>query len=331
LCNRIHLLFDGDAAGRAAAAKGFAVARNADIDVTACFLPDEVDPDDFAKQHGDGVGEALQKLPKSELLDTYIDALLGKAGCSAGEKPGPNLLGKLCDDVAKIVSGVEKEVVRSSLISRAARRLGVETEQIGRLVDANRGKATSKRSTERSAEASEPPVPEGGTAKQLPETNRPPSRLPRIDLDILRAIMVLKGEVLPELVRNSEVCGLIQPETMQFILSFKGILEKFADDEERQRQGVKEYLQSRGNGWVALWKEAYKMAKADVSMQELYRVGLLGLRREKLRVLLEECKQELLAGGDDPQRQLELSERIRSLKTQLDAYGRGVDLTPSNS
>jgi len=222
-------------------------------------------------------------------------------------------------------------VVRSSLITRAARRLGVETEQIGRLVDASRGKTAAKRAPERSIEAAEPPVPERNERKQAPEANRPPSRLPRIDLDILRAIMVLKGEVLPELVRNSEVCGLIQPETMQFMLAFKGILEKFADNEERQRQGVKEYLQSRGAGWVALWKEAYKMAKADVSMQELYRVSLLGLRREKLRVLLEECKQELLAGGDDPQRQLEISDRIRSLKTQLDAYGRGVDLTPPNS
>ncbi len=331
LCNRVHLLFDGDSAGRAAAAKGFAIARNADIDVTACFLPDEIDPDDFAKQHGDGVGDALQKLPKSELLDAYIDGLLGKAGCSAGDKPGPNLLGKLCDEVARSISGVEKEVVRSSLITRAARRLGVETEQIGRLVDASRGKTAAKRAPERSIEAAEPPVPERNERKQAPEANRPPSRLPRIDLDILRAIMVLKGEVLPELVRNSEVCGLIQPETMQFMLAFKGILEKFADNEERQRQGVKEYLQSRGAGWVALWKEAYKMAKADVSMQELYRVSLLGLRREKLRVLLEECKQELLAGGDDPQRQLEISDRIRSLKTQLDAYGRGVDLTPPNS
>lgn len=82
---------------------------------------------------------------------------------------------------------------------------------------------------------------------------------------------------------------------------------------------------------MALWKEAYKMAKSDVSMRELYRASLLGLRRERLRALMEECKQELRMGGDDPQRQLEISERIRSLKTQLDAYGRGVDLIPPNS
>ena len=333
VCNRVHLLFDGDSAGRNAAAKSFMVARNADIDVTACFLPDEIDPDDFARQHGEGVGRALQELPKAELLDVYIDGLLGKVGCALGEKPGPNLLGKLCDEVAKAVAVVEREVVRSSFLTRAARRLGVEVPQIGRLVDEIRRKAGAK-----VVEGASPPAPSAAPRGVVPveeatapRQSRQPAKLPRIDLDILRSVMVLKGDVLTALISNAEVCGLIQPETLQFIMTFRGILDGCSDDEAHQRQAVKEYLESLGAGWVGLWKEAYKMAKADVSMQELYRVSLLGLRREKLRVLMEECKQELLTGGDDPQRQLEISERIRALKSQLDAYGRGVDLTPPNS
>lgn len=333
VCNRVHLLFDGDSAGRNAAAKSFTVARNAEVDVTACFLPDDVDPDDFAKQHGDSVGRALQELPKAELLDVYIDGLLAKAGCASGEKPGPNLLGKLSDEVAKAISAVEREVVRSSFLTRAARRLGIEVPSIGRLVDDIRRKGGAKVVEERAplSTVSGPRVETSSDEKPATRQNREPAKLPRIDLDILRAVMVLKGEVLPALIANAEVCGLIQPETLRFIMAFKELLERYSEDEGHQRQAVKEYLQSLGAGWVALWKEAYKMAKADVSMQELYRVSLLGLRREKLRVLMEECKQELLTGGDDPHRQLEISERIRSLKSQLDAYGRGVDLIPPNS
>jgi DNA primase len=335
VCNRVHLLFDGDSAGRNAAAKGFMVARNAEIDVTACFLPDDVDPDDFARQHGDAAGHALHELPKAELLDVYIDGLLAKMGCASGEKPGPNLLGKLCDEVAKAIAGVDREVVRSSFLTRAARRLGVEVPQIGRLVDQIRVKGST-----RTTEEERPSVSSGNKGASVKSSDeeapsarhdRQPAKLPRIDLDILRSVMVLKAEVLPGLIANAEVCGLIQPETLRFIMAFKEILDRNSEDEAYQRQAVKEYLQSLGSGWVALWKEAYKMAKADVSMQELYRVSLLGLRREKLRVLMEECKQELLTGGDDPHRQLEISERIRSLKSQLDAYGRGVDLTPPNS
>lgn len=333
VCNRVHLLFDGDSAGRNAAAKSFMVARNAEVDVTACFLPDDVDPDDFAKQHGESVGQALQELPKAELLDVFIDGLLAKAGCASGEKPGPNLLGKLSDEVAKAISAVEREVVRSSFLTRAARRLGIEVPSIGRLVDEIRRKGGAKVVEERAPTStiSGTRVETVGDERTPARYDREPAKLPRIDLDILRSVMVLKGEVLPSLIANAEVCGLIQPETLRFIMAFKDLLERYSEDEGHQRQAVKEYLQSLGAGWVALWKEAYKMAKADVSMQELYRVSLLGLRREKLRVLMEECKQELLTGGDDPHRQLEISERIRSLKSQLDAYGRGVDLIPPNS
>jgi len=337
LCSRVHLLFDGDSAGRAAAAKSFMVTRNAGIDVTACFLPDEVDPDDFARQHGERVSTAIHELPKSESIDVYIDGLLTKHGYGASEKPGPNLLGTLCDEVSKAIGGVEREVVRSSLISRAARRLGVETAQISQLVESSRGKIsanTNSQSAEPHRAADRTDTSRPGSVRGESEQRgmvRPVSKLPRIDLDILRAVMVLKTEVLPELVSNAEVCGLMQPETLEYLLAFKGILEACPEDEERQRQSVKEDLQSRGEGWLALWKEAYKMAKSDVSMRELYQASLLGLRRERLRALMEECKQELRTGGDDPRRQLEISERIRSLKTQLDAYGRGVDLRPPNS
>lgn len=331
VCNRVHLLFDGDSAGRAAAAKSFMVARNAEIDVTACFLPDQIDPDDFAKQHGEGVGEALQQLPKAELIDVFIDGLLSKHGCADGEKPGPNLLGKLCDEVAKAISGVEREVVRSSLVSRAARRLGVEVSQLETLVSGGGKQKRNPKGMEESPTSASSRGDVGRESQSGARTNRPPAQLPRVDQDVLRCVMVLKGELLPTLISNPEVCGLLQPETMEFSVSLQEILERFAEDEEHQRQAVKEYLQSRGSAWMSLWKEAYRMVKADVSMQELYRESLQALKREQLRGLLEECKQELLSGGDDPQRQLEVSERIRSLKNQIDGVGRGVDLKAPNS
>ena len=73
------------------------------------------------------------------------------------------------------------------------------------------------------------------------------------------------------------------------------------------------------------------MVEAGVSMRDLYREGLIALKRVKLRGLLEECKEELLAVGGDDQRQLEISERMRALKNQIDGLGRGVDLQTSNS
>jgi DNA primase len=323
VCNRIHLLFDGDSAGRNAAAKSFTVARNAEVDITACFLPEEVDPDDFANQSGSATGEALKSLPKSELIDVYIDGLLQKAGCSENERPGPNLLGKVCDEVAKALGGVEREVVRSTLVTRAARRLGVEMKHLEKMM----GGGAPQRS---SSPVTGSPAPRVEAPAAAPSGSRSVARklenLPRIDLDVLRAIMVLKGEVVDELLTSPEMCEELQPETLRFVSVFSELLRDDPEDEDRQRLATKELLQSLGSDWVALWKEAYKMVKAGVSMRDLYQGCRVALRREKLKRLLEESKRELIEGGLSSDEQLEVSERIRSLKTQMDSFARGVDL-----
>lgn len=320
LCSRVHLLFDGDTAGRGAAAKSFVAARNADVDVTACFLPDDVDPDDFAAQYGAETAQALKALSKSELIDVYIDGLLTRSGCSVTEKPGANLLGKLSDEVAKALSGVEREVARSTLTARAARRLGIEAQQLERLL--SKGASSAKQPAR--AEPAITPKPSDGKQRGVAE-------LPRVDLDLLRSVMVLKVEVLPDLLKNPEMCEVLQPETVRFVMDLEQALAEHPDDEEGQRQAAKELLQSLGADWTRLWKEAFKMVEAGVSMRDLYRESLLAMRRQKLRGVLDECKEELISGDEDPQRQLEISERIRILKNQIDGLGRGVDLQSSNS
>jgi hypothetical protein len=61
-------------------------------------------------------------------------------------------------------------------------------------------------------------------------------------------------------------------------------------------------------------------------MRDLYQGCRVALRREKLKRLLEESKRELIEGGLSSDEQLEVSERIRALKTQMDSFARGVDL-----
>ena len=77
---------------------------------------------------------------------------------------------------------------------------------------------------------------------------------------------------------------------------------------------------------MSLWKEAYKMVEAGVSMRDLYQESRLALRRGKLKGLLADCQRELLEGGLGAEEQLQVSERIRTLKNQMDSVGRGVDL-----
>jgi len=328
--SRVHLLFDGDDAGRNAAAKSFTAARNAELDVTACFLPDEIDPDDFASMHGANTGEKLGELPKSLLIDTFVDGVLRKFGCGAGEDPGPNLLGKVCDEVAKAVAEVQREVVRSSLISRAARALKIETSQIDRLVAEYRQgliKYNARVSVNEDIRAEVPQgAPDHGTkgVAKVSDQPRPLSQLPKSDLALIRVVMVLRGEILSQVINNGDLCEMLQPESMRFLMGLDDILRRTQDEEDALKKEIKEYLQHLGDGWIALWREAHRMVSlSDEGPQEVYQKTVAGFKREKLSLLIKEAQSELAACADDPQKQGEVFERMRGLKSQLDSMVRG--------
>jgi hypothetical protein len=142
--------------------------------------------------------------------------------------------------------------------------------------------------------------------------------------------MVLKAEICQDVLSNPEVCEHLQAETLHFISQLSLVLGQH-DAEERQREAVKELLAGMGNSWKALWKDAYKRLKAGVSMRDVYQESLKMLKRHRLQRLLDECRQEMITGSQDPEEQLLLSERVRSIKTQLDAFVRGMDLASTNS
>jgi DNA primase catalytic core len=334
LCSKVHLLFDGDEAGRNAASKSFGAAKNADLDVTACFLPHDVDPDDFAKQHGAETPTALRELPKALLIDVYVDGILRAHGCVDGEQPGPNLLGKVCEEVAKALRGIQRQVVLSSLVSRVSRRLKVETVLLEKLVGEERRFETTPRKSGvvssgetvagRVPTGAVDHTPEGVDSDSSPRFNRNPSQLPKSDLALLRVVMVLREQVLSEVINNVDVCEMLSPESMRFLLGLKDIIECSEGNEQLQKSQIKEYLQSLGPEWVSLWKEAHTiMAKSGEGLDGVYHKTLEGFKRDKLMRLLKDAQQEVVEYADDPSRQAEVFERMRSLKSQLDSMVRG--------
>jgi DNA primase catalytic core len=316
MCSRVHLLFDGDEAGINAAAKSFSVARNADLDVTACFLPEGIDPDDFAAKHGDQTDPALRDLPKALLIDSFIDGVLRKLGSGSGEVPGPNLLGKVCDEVAKVLAGVQREV---------------ETAQLEKLVEQHRdglGRSAVRVEKGLSSQGNAEPVDDQGSGMVGQATrggsNRQPSQLPKSDLALLRVVMVLREAIISQVINNAELCEMLQPESIQFILGLGEIVDRPGLGDEQVKGQIKQYLQGLGGEWVGLWKEAHAMVSmSEESPEAMYAKTLGGFKREKLSLLIRESQQEMVSYGDDPQRQAEVFERIRALKSQLDSVVRG--------
>lgn len=299
ICSRMNMLFDGDGPGRGAAAKSFLVSRNAPVDLAACFLPEGADPDDFARGCGESTPQALKELPRAELIDVYVESLFIKYGCSSGEKPGANLLGKMADEVAKAIAPVTSEVSRTALITRASRRLGIDNQQLTKMVGAvqesssggrngasgapqgrapqigggdshSRGESRGS-STLRSSREGEHVAEDSSTSPQLDEFRiRPVDQLPPVDCDIMRAVIILKGAVIPAVLQNVELCDALQPETIRFVSELSEVLSHYEEGATEQREAVKELLTAFGPSWIALWKGAFDRQKSGIDMNQVF-------------------------------------------------------------
>jgi DNA primase len=115
--------FDGDDAGRRAAARSFAIFVEAGLWGRAVFLPAGDDPDTFVRSHGreDFLREVERAVP---LVDAYVDALAG---------PRLDAVGRRADaakEVARLLRSVENPFERDVLARLAADRLGVREEML---------------------------------------------------------------------------------------------------------------------------------------------------------------------------------------------------------
>jgi DNA primase len=328
ICNRVTLLFDGDDAGRAAASKSFLVSRNAETDISASFLPNGEDPDDFAKKHGQATRESLRILPSALLVDVYVEGILRKHGQTPGEPLGPNRLGKVCDEIVEGLRGVRHKVVLTTLLSRISRALKVDLRLLEELVSqkSDGPVMTSSRSTigQQTGEGT------GGEEKNKKKNQdsegiaRGPYSLPKLDIALLRVVMVMRSQVMSEVINNPEICEMLQPESLRFLLGLHEILDGCREENERIRESIRLYLQALSNEWRELWKEAHSMMESSPEEQrEVYQRTLDGFKRERLVFLIKASQAEVVEAADNPEVQAEAFDRMKALKSQLDNLLRG--------
>lgn len=116
----LYFFFDGDAAGRRAALRAFAVCAEAGVWGRPVRLPDGMDPDDYVRAHG--VAQILARLDEApELLDYYFDETL---------PPGADLptRTRAAKEVMRILERVADAVQFDLLARGAAERLGLSED-----------------------------------------------------------------------------------------------------------------------------------------------------------------------------------------------------------
>ncbi|MCB0324464.1 MAG: DNA primase, partial [Bdellovibrionales bacterium] len=116
LVNRVTLCFDGDAAGRKAAAHCFEVFLNSGIAVKVLVLPDGEDPDSLAQRSSPEELDRFLAQQGKSLLEVYLGHLcLETAGAAGGHVRGNAVLaGKVAERFARvaerIINPVEREL-----------------------------------------------------------------------------------------------------------------------------------------------------------------------------------------------------------------------------
>ncbi len=278
VASSVYLFFDGDKAGRAAAARSFPLFLNSGVNARALFLPEGEDPDTIARKYKEtGIAAFLQELNKDAqtLLQCYINELLTKQGLSNPTELGASLKAKIAADVGQHLTKAINPIERKELIKEAAFRLLVEEDLFEAMIHGEKVNSSKEVSLER-----------GDEIKQF-------SELPALDRELLHIVMAKREEYINEVLKNPDLCGVLNPTTISFIDEFKRILLSIEDDTKR-KQLVQDLLQSFGSGWVNCWKESYRMlSDKGVNFDMAYQGCLEQLDRLKKADLKKALEQQI--------------------------------------
>jgi DNA primase len=116
------VLFDGDRAGIAAAARAFAVFAEVGVFAEAAFLPEGHDPDTFVRQKGAAAIEAILERA-SPLVDHYLRSLAAPDASLAARR-------RAADQVTEMLSRLESSTFVGMLQRVAAGYFGISEDQL---------------------------------------------------------------------------------------------------------------------------------------------------------------------------------------------------------
>ncbi len=126
---RLVVNYDGDSAGRAAAARAVPLGLEKGLNIDVLVLPDDLDPDAYVRKHGRDRYLALMKKTVPG-LDFLVDSL------AAGARMGiPEEKGKVVRAVVREIEKVPDAVARSEYLRRASAKLGVSEELLRTIIE----------------------------------------------------------------------------------------------------------------------------------------------------------------------------------------------------
>lgn len=286
LVRSVILLFDGDIAGRAAAARAFETSLNARVEIYALFLPEGEDPDTIAKKNQAKTADFLNALPKIPLLDCFIENVAISIGGGNVKELGDIQTGNVAERIIETLSKVSDPIVRDRLMQSAANKLRVNPELLR--------------------------VKLGGEVKHNVVNQTFSSvdikKLSRVEQEIILSAMVLRETIPSRILEDPDITQSLSPITIEFL---SGLRECVVTDASKER--ILGLLKTFGQSWVLHWKKAYEMAK-ETNLELLFEDCRKRLEETRLRSRFEALKNEIRSARDEEERACLFNEQLGIIK-----------------
>lgn len=117
--DEIYICYDGDTAGKSATLKGLDVLQAEGLQVKVMSMPDDVDPDDFAKQYG--IVGIQDKMGEAKSLNDYKIAVIEEKYDLTDEEQRKIFLEECCKDV---LAHIEAPIELSMYVKRLHNKTG---------------------------------------------------------------------------------------------------------------------------------------------------------------------------------------------------------------
>lgn len=295
LSKRVVVLFDGDRAGRAAAARAFPIFLNSPMDVIAAFIPEGEDPDSLAKIHGDKTSDIIKNLPRQPLLDCYLSAIAEREGVEKLSELGDNALSSITKELTLLIQQVKDPIVRERLTEKVSNKLKIQEKYLKPEV------------TKEKIEDSSRPL--------VQSTKRSFQQLSSATKEILYSAMAHRGVVVQRILRDPVLMRGFEPEAQSFLMSLNSILEQ---PESTQKEHVQFLLKEYGQSWLMAWKQAHSMLKTPgTDLVSSFEQSKTTVAKQGLSEHLKGIEKALSASEKPEEKELLLKELVEVKKRIL--------------
>lgn len=304
LTDKVVVIFDGDSAGRKAAARSFEVFLNSGIDVRVIFLAEGEDPDSYAKKHGLKTSDALSKFTKHSAMSCYVRSLLLDYGFNSLTDITPVVKGKIADSAIKLISKVNNTIEKKEYEKELESLLNINTASLRnqiRIINSNKPLVRDDF------------IGEKNSLDDFSDFNS----LKNYEQELLYLLMYLKGSSANLIKDNPIFCQHLSSEALRFCIELGSLNSQFSANQEEFKKEVKLYLEDLGSSWINAWHKAHKIYQnkkpdAGKTINEFKQ----RLERENVLALLDFARIQMLETKSEAE-QAEISIKIIGLSKKL--------------